>query len=278
MITEDRDVETGFAAIGGGEELAYEIRGLRNSGLPLLLVRPLGGSMALWGPFRDALASERRVITFDLPGLGRSKGASARTSTTALARDSLALLDHLGVERAHVFGISLGGMVATWIAILAPSRVAALCIASAPARGLRLSRAALRRAVETGVCFLRSGDAVEVIMVRQILSTPFRSSQPERALAVLDEVRRHPAPRVAVLKYLLAGARHDARRHLRDIVAPTLVLTGACDNLLPRAAVDALTSGLPVARSEVIADAGHALTVEQPLATAALVAQFVQNC
>src|SRR5690554_2356013 len=114
MSADARDVETGFAPLAGGQQLAYEICGRQNSGIPLLLLRPLGGSMALWGPFRDSLAESFRVISFDFPGLGQSSEASARTRTAALARDSIALLDHLGIERTHVFGISLGGMTATW--------------------------------------------------------------------------------------------------------------------------------------------------------------------
>ncbi|HEX6244901.1 MAG TPA: alpha/beta fold hydrolase, partial [Polyangiales bacterium] len=92
-----------------GGHLAYREHG---DGPPILLLRPLGGSTQSWGRFADRLARRLRVISFDPRGAaGGSSRAPLRASTRDMARDARALLDHLGLARVHVYGISLGGMV-----------------------------------------------------------------------------------------------------------------------------------------------------------------------
>ena len=268
-------MKTGFALLSDGGELAYEIHGEEHDGLPVLLLRPLGGTMALWGSFRTLLASKLRVISFDYRGSGRSSADPAWVSTRGLARDGLRVLDHLGVQRAHVFGESLGGMTATWLGILEPARVATLCIASAPARGLSLTRAGLGRDLAMAACFLRRGEEVEAALVDRILSGGFRGTHPEEARRVEDLVRAEPASRVALLTHALAGVLHDARRQLRRIEAPTLVLAGANDTLLGTEAPRALARAIPNATFEIVADSGHAVTLEQPTVTATRVLGFV---
>ncbi len=86
--------------------------------------------MALWGEFVTRLQDTFQVVSFDPRGVGLSSDVPRLYTTRAMARDGLALLDHLGIERAHVFGLSLGGMVASWLAIDAPTRVRSLALAS----------------------------------------------------------------------------------------------------------------------------------------------------
>ncbi|HSO32746.1 MAG TPA: alpha/beta fold hydrolase [Labilithrix sp.] len=268
-------MKTGVARLSDSGELAYELHGEAHEGLPILLLRPLGGTMALWGEFRDLLAEKLRVISFDYRGSGRSSADPTWVSTRGLARDALGLLDHLGVRRAHAFGVSLGGMTATWLAILEPARIAKLCIASAPARGLSLTRAGLRRELAMAACFSRRGAEVEAALVERILSRAFRRAHPEEARRIEDLVRAEPASRVALMKHAIAGLLHDARRQLRTIEAPTLVLAGANDTLLGTDAPRALAEAIPRAQFEIIADAGHAVALEQPIVTATRVLGFM---
>jgi 3-oxoadipate enol-lactonase len=266
--------ESGLTKLADGGEIAYEICGQEHVGTPVMLICPLGGSMGLWGTFRDLLSRDLRVISFDLRGTGRSSPDPAWVSTRGLARDSLQVLTDLRVPRAHVFGLSLGGMTATWLAILSPARVAKLCLASAPARGLELSRAGLRRELALAACFARPIDEVEATLVDRVLSRRFREAHPAEARRIERPLRAEPASRVALLKHALAGVLHDARRELRNIQAPTLVLAGDNDTLLGTEAPRALSDAIPRATFEIIADSGHDVTLEQPLATATRVSQF----
>lgn len=274
MMTSSEDIESGFAALPDGGRIAYEIHGRNHRGIPVLLIQSLGGSMALWGMFRTRLSEHHRVISFDLRGAGHSSADPAWVSTRGLARDSLRVLDQLGVPSANVFGISLGGMTATWLAIQAPTRVAKVCIASAPARGLELSRAGLRRDVAMAACFARPARDVEALLVERILSRAFRDAHADEVRRIEEIVRATPASRAAILKHALAGVLHDARRELSQIGAKTMVLAGQQDTLLGVEPQRALSSAISRATFELIADSGHALTLEQPSVTAALVSRF----
>jgi pimeloyl-ACP methyl ester carboxylesterase len=274
--TGDEGHEDGFARLPDGGKIAYQVRGRKHGGTPVLLVRPLGGSMALSDPFRAHLAEHHRVIAFDHRGSGFSSRTPLLTTTRGMARDTLHLLDHLGVERAHIFGISLGGMVASWIGILAPWRVTKLCIAAAPTNGIELTRAGLGRGLSLLACLAKPLAEVEASLVDRILSRSFRENHPEEVQRIERLVRAETATRTELTKLALAGARHDVRRSLHRISAPTLVLAGAHDALLGTEPPRALAAAIRGATFDVIADSGHDLTLEQPITTAARVAVFFE--
>jgi 3-oxoadipate enol-lactonase len=265
----------GFAPLPGGGELAFEIDGRAHAGTPLLLIRPLLGSMALWGVFRERLAGRVRVIAFDPRGEGRSSRAPLVVTTRAMADDAIALLDHLGVGRVHVFGISLGGMAAQWLALAAPARVARLCLASTTARGLDLLRGKLGRVA--GLAWSAAGTrrTAAVSLLRGVLSTRFRRTHPADARRIEKPLRTEPARRVELLKHAVAGARHDLRDRMPGISAPTLVLAGGNDSLLGVEPQRRLAAAIPGATFELIADAGHDLTLEAPDETSKRVLDFL---
>lgn len=266
----------GVATLTDGGSLAYEIHGRLDRRVPLLLIRPLGGTMALWGSFRDALAETFPIVAFDLRGTGGSTGESGWPTTRRIAADAVALLDHLAVTRAHVFGVSLGGMAATWMGIDAGDRVATLCIASAPARGLDLTRIGARRAVAMTACFAHPSAEVEARLVHQTLSRHFRREHPDQVRRVEAQIREQPTARTTLVRHAVAGALHDARGHLRRIASPCLVLAGALDELVGTAAPRQLAQGIAGASFDIVAEAGHGITLEQPLASAARVARWLR--
>src|ERR1700685_4487302 len=112
-----------------GLQLYYEIRG---SGRPLVLLH--GGLMTIdlnFGPLLGPLAAGRQVIALELQGHGHPPDPDRRMTIKALAGDVVALLDHLGIAEADLFGFSLGGLVACAVALGAPTRVGRLAVASA---------------------------------------------------------------------------------------------------------------------------------------------------
>jgi pimeloyl-ACP methyl ester carboxylesterase len=264
----------GSFTLPGGGQIAYQTSGHATSGPPVLLIRPLGGSMELWGPFRARLAETHRIIAFDHRGSGRSSPASLLTTTASLARDSLHLLDHLGVDRAQVFGISLGGMVATWASLIAPRRVTRLVIAAAPARGLALSRAGLGRGLSLASCLALPHREIEAGLIHRILSRRFREAHPDEVLQIERRASEAPTSRAGLIELALAAGLHDVRRHLGRIRAATLVLAGDDDSLLGTDAPRALAAAIRGADFAIIPGSGHDLTLEQPLVTAARVAAF----
>lgn len=262
--------------LSNGRQLACEIEGQELSRPPILLVRPLGGSMALWGEFRRILSTRHRVLSFDLRGTGASTHeATLRDTTKTFAEDCVRVLDYFRVPRAHVFGISLGGMTATWLAIQSPARVAKLCLASTPSCGLELTHVGLARAFSLAKCIFRPRNEVEPALVRRILSLRFRREHPHDVAHIDRVVRACPSDVRVLLAHILAGARHDARSDLHRIEAETLVLAGEEDRLLRPKRARALASRIPRASFEVMVAAGHDLTLERPRETATRVAEFV---
>jgi 3-oxoadipate enol-lactonase len=255
-------------ALPDGGHVAVEVTGDSRAGTPALLLRPLGGSTAMWGAFRDALGRRMTVVAFDPRGVGGSSDAPAGASTRDMARDAVAVLDALGVDVAHVFGISLGAMVATWLAIDAPERVARLCLASAGPVGFALSASGLGRGVAMATTLLAPDDEVVGRLAEAVLSRGVRERDGGPVAAVEAAAEGEPARRVEVVKLALAAARHDARDALPRVAAPTLVLAGDRDELIGSEPPAALAAAIEGARLEVIADAGHDVTLERPAAAA----------
>jgi pimeloyl-ACP methyl ester carboxylesterase len=281
-VSETPPVEQGLALLPDGGRLAYAVhaRGTPR-GEPLLLLRPLGGSMAPWGRFREHLLAERRIVSFDPRGAGRSSPAPLRTSTRTMAADALSLLAHLGIDRAHVFGLSLGGMVACRLVARAPERVAGLVLAATALRGRDLSRRGLRRAVSMAGCMLRpSAQEVEACLLHRVLSSRFRREHPDETAALEAAVRSEPASRAGLLRLVTAAALHDASSELPRVCHRTLLLWGGEDGLLDKDAQAALQAALASARAQrvVLPAAGHDLSLEQPAATAAEVLRFLRGC
>ncbi|MFO0575143.1 MAG: alpha/beta fold hydrolase [Polyangia bacterium] len=266
-----------------GGSLAYAVhsRGAHAKKLPLLLLRPLGGSMVLWGRFREPLLAERRVVSFDPRGAGRSSAAPFLTSTRTLAADARALLDHLRIGRAHVFGLSLGGMVACRLVAAAPERVAGLVLAATALRGRDVSRPGMKRALSLAACLLRpSAQEVEAGLLHRVLSSRFRREHPDETAALEAAVRREPASRAGLVRLATAAALHDASSELARVCHRALLLWGQEDGLLGPDSQAALQAALVQAPTQrvVLPKAGHDLSLERPLATAGAVLGFLRAC
>ncbi len=263
---------TGQADLKGGGHLAYAVRG---EGPALLLVRPVGGSMVSWHRFAALLEDKARVISFDARGTGQSSAAPLNTTTRTMAADARALLDHLGIDRAHVFGLSLGGMVATWLALDSPAGVDRLVLASTMPKGLEVRAGAVFRGLSIARALVRAPAEAEAHLVTQILSRKFRQEHPEEVVRVQELARRFPASHRGLLTMLAAAARHDALSELKRINAPTLVVEGELDPLLTGRSHRELLGDIPDARFERIPAAGHDLSIEAPEECAKLVLAFI---
>ncbi|GIH70630.1 bifunctional 3-oxoadipate enol-lactonase/4-carboxymuconolactone decarboxylase PcaDC [Sphaerimonospora thailandensis] len=228
--------------------------------LPLLLGPSMGTSLAVWDPQVPALARDRRVIRWDLPGHGGSLADVVDTTPGAttiadLGRLVLALADSLGVDRFDYAGISVGGGVGAWLALHHPERVASLAMVCSSARfgepPAWHERAALVRA---------EGTAPLVDMSATRWFTP--SFPRSRAAALLDDLRAaDPAGYAAGCDAL---ASYDLRGDLARIAVPTLVIAGRDDPATTPAHARELADGIPGASLVEVARAAHLANVERP--------------
>lgn len=228
---------------------------------PVLVLGPsLGTDLHLFDAQVADLSDRWRVVRFDLPGHGRSAAPGGRCTVPAMAADVLALLDRLGVERFHYAGISLGGAIGQQLALDAPDRVLSLTVlASAacfPDPPSWRARGATVRAQGT--------EAMVASRTGTWWVANFAQREPREAERVLQMLR--DTPRDGYAACCEAIADFDVRAELHRITAPTLVLAGRDDPATPVDVVREVADGIPGARFDVIADAAHLLTVEQPAA------------
>jgi len=245
-------------ARSGDVELYYESTG---EGPPVLLVMGLGMNATGWWRTVPVLAERFRVLAFDNRGMGRSGGGSGGSpyGMDDLADDAVAVLDAAGEEAAHVYGISLGGMIAQHVALRHPARVRALVLAATTAGGARATPAD----PETLAFFARRGSMPPEEAVWA--SVPYnygprtRAEHAERIGEDIVQRLRFPFAAAPYRAQLEAALGHDAHGRLAGVAAPTLVLHGERDRMVPVANAHLLAEAIPGAKLRLYPEAGHLL-------------------
>lgn len=249
----------------------YELRGPIDAPI-LVVLPPLGGSGELMEPFRADLARDHRLLTCEPPGSGDSSPPHGVPSTRSLARDVGKVLAFLDAPPAHVFGISLGGMVAQWLAIDAPERVDRLVLASTSARPLTPGEALTAQNVGFARALLEAEPALR--MVEHVVSGATLADEDEHQ-RIERAVRAHPHGRAELVWLAMAAARHDTRELLGDLRCRTLVLSGREDRLFPGPVQTELVDAIAGAEQRFVDGGGHDVTIDRPKETAALVRRFL---
>jgi 3-oxoadipate enol-lactonase len=250
----------------------------REGGEPLLCVQGMSGTHVSWGePFLGALAERGMApIAYDHRGVGRSDRVDEPFALTDLADDAAALLDALGLERVHVLGISMGGMVAQELALRHPARVRSLVLGCtyAGGPGSSLTSPAVAQRLFEG---MSSGDHERALRVgyEVNLSEAFRADE-ARWAAFREMALTLPVPVPVIMLQAQAIAAHDTSARLGEIGVPVLVVHGDEDLMLDVANGRRIAEAVPGARLEVLEGVGHMFWWEEPERSAALVADFAR--
>ncbi|HJL18131.1 MAG TPA: alpha/beta fold hydrolase [Sandaracinaceae bacterium LLY-WYZ-13_1] len=266
--------EKRFARRRGGQRLYYEIGG-RADAPPLLLIRGLSRSSSYWLEYRELLERERRVLVLDNRGVGRSDSPRGVWTTEAMADDAAAVLADSGVQRADVFGISLGGMIAQQLALRHPHRVDRLVLACTTPGGRAARRIEPRALAALARTATMPFDEAIRFSAPWALSEPFLARRPEIVDIWVAIAASEPRSRRGQLGQLWAAARHDASPHLRHLAHPTLLLTGDADRLVSPTNSERLEAALPRASMRTLRGAGHDFPTERPEETRDLVMEFL---
>jgi pimeloyl-ACP methyl ester carboxylesterase len=237
----------------------------------LLLIQGLGYGRWSWAPIVPTLAERYRVLWFDNRGIGDSDKPDGPYTAKLMAGDALQVLDEAGIERAHVLGASLGGMIAQEVAAGTPERVDKLVLCCTTPGGaatvpmpdvtVRLfaeaptlaPEVALRRFVENALAADASGDLIQELYDRRVANPPDPAGWQAQAAAGLT----------------FAGV--DSA-----ITAPTLIVTGTEDNVVDPHNSDVLAERIAGAEVQRIDNAGHLFFWEQPDAVVRIISEFLQ--
>jgi pimeloyl-ACP methyl ester carboxylesterase len=242
--------------------LWYERSG---TGDPLLLITGFTISSAIFDPIVGLYEPRFDCIRYDHRGSGRSGAPAWPTSMPELAADAVRLLDALGVESAHVYGLSMGGMVAQELAIRFPERVRGLVLGCSTPGGPRAVRPTLREwKALAGAMAGGLREPGRPWLAGALFSPEFRRDHPERVRELLRFFAAHRAPPHGALGHLLASVYHDTVSRLDRIRSPTLVLHGEHDSMAPLANARLLAERIPDAELRIVPGAGHAYGLERP--------------
>jgi 3-oxoadipate enol-lactonase len=256
-----------FATGAGGARIHYETRGTR--GPAAILIQGLGLSSRFWFDVPDRLASGPdpwRVLTPDHRGVGRSERPLGPYLMSAMADDVAAVLDHAGIERAYVVGISLGGMVAQHVAIRFPSRVAGLVLLATTAGfpHVRLPNPlALGRFLSLPLTGQLRRKHVHPSFARLLLSRKDTPRARELLAGWPDALQREPTPLRVFAAHFAAVLAHSAGRGLRRVTCPTVIVTGDDDALLPHQNSRVLARLIAGSHLEVV-PGGHIIPASDP--------------
>jgi 3-oxoadipate enol-lactonase len=232
--------------------------GVREDAPVVVLSNSLGSTLAMWDAVAPSLAEHFRVVRYDTRGHGESPVPPGPYSVDDLVDDLLALLDRLGVGRAHLVGLSLGGMTALRLAARNPERVdrlVVLCTSAllGPAQAW-LDRAATVRAAGTG--------AVAESVVGRWYTEGYAATHPDQVAAARAMVASVPAEGYAACCEAIASM--DLTADLSGITAPTLAVAGADDPATPPEHLERIAAGVKDGSLLVVPQAAHLACQEQP--------------
>ncbi|MGE5095503.1 MAG: 3-oxoadipate enol-lactonase [Betaproteobacteria bacterium] len=242
-----------------------------SGGPAVVLAHAIGCDHRMWDDLEKRLAPSFHVINIDARGHGSSPVPPRPYSLGALAEDVRALLDRLGVAKAHWVGLSMGGMVGQAFALAHPGRLERLVIANSTAsygvEGHTLWHNRIKLVEEGGLAAIRD------MVAQRYFSDAFRREHADVVSKVMARFMETPVE--GYLGCCDAIRELDFSSHLKSIHAPTLVIAGSEDAGTPVAMSQAIAKGIPGAKLEVIQGAAHLSAVEKPGEFAELVNDFI---
>jgi aminoacrylate hydrolase len=244
-------------ARGKDAEIYYEVHG---RGTPVVLSAGMGGSGSFWAPQLDALASRHQVILYDHVGTGRS--ARGNRSIAGMADDIACVLDHAGVDAAHVVGHAIGGIVGIELALRHPKRLRSLAVVN----GWGRADPFLRRCFEIRKALLnQSGPQAYVRAQPLFLYPPQWISENIAHLDAEEERILKHFPSIATMNQRIdMFLAFEGGRRLAEINVPTLLSSAKDDALVPAYLTRELAAAIPDARVHEVDWGAHAFSVVTP--------------
>jgi pimeloyl-ACP methyl ester carboxylesterase len=257
-------------AANEGAKIYWDEQG---QGEPVLLIMGLGYTAHMWHRTRPRLAEQYRTIAFDNRGVGRSDTPAGPYPIALMASDAAAVLDAAGVQSAHLFGVSMGGMIAQEFALQYPTRVGSLILGCTAAGGPTAVRA---EPEATQMLKARAGmtpDQAAEAALPFIYDSQTPRERIEEDLAIRRPWLPRPESYLAQLQGILAW---EAYSRLPVIGVPTLVIHGESDRLVPAGNGKLIADRIPGAKLVLIPHASHLFLTDRPQIAHEAILNFLQ--
>jgi pimeloyl-ACP methyl ester carboxylesterase len=253
--------------------LAYEERG---RGAPVLLIMGYSSRSAHWGDeFRNLLASTYRVVSFDNRGTGESDKPADEWTMLDMADDAIAVMDAAAMPSAHVIGLSMGGMIAQELALAYQDGLLTLTLIATHSGGPNVVPPT-QNAANAILNPDRNQPAEKLLenIWRSICAPGFMDT-PGRLEAFLKLDLDKPTPVAMLANQMKAVEGSDHFHRLPMITAPTIIITGTSDPLVPEGNSERLAALIPGSKLVHIADCGHMIPLEKPRELASSILEFI---
>ena len=228
------------------------------------MIRGVGSNVDHWYEQVPVLSKKFKLLVFDNRGIARSSDPGGSFSTRDMAADTAALMEAVGIEKAHILGYSMGGMIAQEMALAYPDRVNGLVLVATDC-GISLRIKAKPEFSRLFSEMVRQGtDEAKKAAARCLFGKQTLETRPDIIQRYTEVSLRFPASQQILARQWAAITRHDACDRLPDISSPTLAITGSGDELIPPANAKIMAEKIPVAQMISIDGGGHLFLIEQP--------------
>lgn len=254
-----------------GAKIFYQVHG---QGFPLVFSHGLGGDHLMWMEQARAFKDRYQVVLWDCRGHGRSEVTEGGYAIDQFVEDLYSLLGHLGIERAHIAGLSMGGWISWSFALAHPEAAASLILSDSAGlqEGLpEKERIEKRKMFETSAAVaLKKGRGPLIDVTLSLMFSPgFLKSRPDLIALVRKQIESDPGLGYArtiknmFIEYWETPVE-EVKKKLARIQVPALIIAGELDQLTPVPTQQALARAIPGARLELIPGAGHVPNLEEP--------------
>ena len=255
----------------------YEVYG---GGEALLLIMGLGGGSALWFQQVPVFSRQYRVVTFDNRGTGQSDKPDTPYTMEMMVGDIAGLLEAIGIHAAHVFGVSMGGMIAQHFALHHPGRVTSLILGCTTCGG---PHSAIPDA--EAMILLFDMERMQGLPLEErareilpfLLNQDFIDNNPSSIQQLIATMMEHSTPPHGYMRQAQAIMGHDTYERLSEIKVPTLVIAGDADKLVPIENSRILASRIPKAELVILKNMGHGFNIEAADETNKAILDFLRR-
>jgi pimeloyl-ACP methyl ester carboxylesterase len=228
----------------------------------------LSGDLTWWERLVPELGGYFKVVTFDNRGAGLTDKPDERYTISMFAEDTVGLMDVLNIPRAHIFGVSMGGMIAQELVIRYPDRVDQLALGCTHSGGPGFIAPSVEAIQNLTLTRGKSPEEFARQIVSILFSPHFQKRDPEYVKTMIQRYVSNPPSGKAFTNQFWAVLGHNCYDRLPAIDTPTLILTGDADRLIPPKNSKILNERIPGSRIVAIPTAGHAFFIEAPRETA----------